>query len=89
MAEGLVKPVTTAYASRTSKIDAAEEEAVGSKPAPVSTPKADSGPAITADAAAAKSAKYKADREAFDAEAKKGLVKPSLLDRAKKVVGLD
>ncbi|HEX6825827.1 MAG TPA: hypothetical protein VF077_05855 [Nitrospiraceae bacterium] len=89
MAEGLVKPVTTAYANRTKRIDDAEEAAVSSPSAPVSTPKADAGPAITADAAAAKSAKYKADREAFDAEAKKGLVKPSLLGRVKAAVGLD
>lgn len=45
---------------------------------------------ITADEAATKSAKYAKGRADFEAETKKqGLVKPSLLDRAKKLVGLD
>jgi hypothetical protein len=43
--------------------------------------------AITSDIAEKKAKKYKADREAFDAAAK-GMPKPSLLDRAKKAVGL-
>jgi ribosomal protein L12E/L44/L45/RPP1/RPP2 len=59
------------------KIDAAEEDAVKPAAAPAAAPAAPAGKAITADEAAAKSAKYKAEREAFDAEAKKGMPKPS------------
>ena len=86
---GLPEPkVIGTLANRGKQIDTAVDSAVASAPTPkpaVPAPAAE--PAITADVAAAKSAKYKADREAFDAAAK-GMPKPSLLDRAKKAVGL-
>ena len=84
---GLPEPkVVGTLANRGRQIDAAVDSAVNPTAA---TPKPTSIPdvPITADAAAAKAAKWKADQEAFDAAAK-GMPKPSLLDRAKKAVGL-
>jgi hypothetical protein len=92
MMAGLPEPkVVSTLANRGKQIDAAVDSAVASAPTPKPKPAAPvpaAEPAITADAAAAKAAKWKADQEAFDAETKKGMVKPSLLDRAKKAVGL-
>jgi len=87
---GLPEPkVVSTLANRGKQIDAAVDSAVASAPAPKpAAPAPAAEPVITANAAAAKAAKWKADQEAFDAETKKGMVKPSLLDRAKKAVGL-
>ena len=75
---GLPEPkVVSTLANRGKQIDDLVDAA---NPKPAAKP-------ITADEATKNAAKWKADQEAFDAAAK-GMPKPSLLDRAKKAVGL-
>ena len=97
MAEGLVKPVATAYANRTKVIDDAVDNAVkggmnapvakGQSPIDAAFPDEPSKPTTAAEAQARMDT-LKA-RQAADDKAAKGLVKPSMGDRLKKLVGLD
>lgn len=79
MGDGLPKVIDRLRA-RGKTIDAAVDSAVKPTSTTTESPVKVEKP-ITADEAAAKSAKYKADREAFEAETKKGMPKPSLLGR--------
>jgi hypothetical protein len=87
---GLPEPkVVGTLANRGKQIDAAVDSAVASAPTPKpAAPAPAAEPAITSAEAEVKAKKWKADQEAFDAETKKGMVKPSLIERAKKAVGL-
>jgi len=91
---GLPEPkVVGNLKNRGAVLDAAEDAAVGKTAlsnsvargqSPIDAAFPDEPPRkVTAAEAAAKSAKYKADREAFDAETKRqaGLPKPGLLNR--------
>jgi len=86
MGDGLVKPVQQAYGGRINRIDSAVDAAVKSgtpAPTPNDTP-APSQPTTAAEAVE----RMKAIKARQEAPAK-GLVKPTVGDRLKKLVGLD
>jgi len=85
---GLPEPkVVSTLANRGKQIDDLVDAANPKPAAKPATPETPTAKPITADEATKNAAKWKADQEAFDAAAK-GMPKPSLLDRAKKAVGL-
>lgn len=83
MADGMVKPIN----KRMAQIDAAEQDALSpAKPTPVKVaPTSDDGPPITA-AQAEANQKARVARDAAEEKAR-GMPKPGLLDRAKKLFG--
>jgi DNA-binding NtrC family response regulator len=100
MAEGLVKPVQQAYANRAKTIDDAVDDMVRNPlPKPlrelpevvdraVASRKEEVFKSTTAAESQARMDAIKA-KQATDDKAAKGLVKPSMGDRLKKLVGLD
>jgi hypothetical protein len=89
MGDGLVKPVELAYGGRTKRIDDAVDSAVKAgapTPAVEAAPEPVSKPTTAAEAQARMDA-IKARQAAQDTTAK-GLVKPTMGDRLKKLVGL-
>jgi hypothetical protein len=90
MGEGLVKVGSNALANRGKQIDSVVDEAVKPKAAPAPTTEA-SAPAHKSTTAAESQARMDAikARQASDDKVAKGLVKPSMTERLKKMVGLD